>query len=176
MPLKNLLLKYKIGQWILTYYETENELQENFRNKLCNIIISDIEHKNTKYVSKHYLVYIIIIIAVYKIFKFLYRLTNDLADPITKMIVSTFSTEVETTYYVAPISKKDSVAKRSVIARGKLMNKWRNRCTLNKKFENKLQKKETNKKKENGMFIYTLVNTNEFWRYIDLSQVSWTYC
>lgn len=51
--LQDLLSKYKIGQRILTYYEKNNQLHEHFRNKLCDIIISDIENKNAKYVSKH---------------------------------------------------------------------------------------------------------------------------
>lgn len=83
-----------------------------------------------------------------------YRLTNDLADYISKMIVSTFPTEVTTTYYIPPISKKDSIAKKSVIARGKLMNMWRNRYTLNKKFEARLKKEENEKEENIGTFIY----------------------
>ncbi|XP_039302929.1 uncharacterized protein LOC113005941 [Solenopsis invicta] len=116
--LKDLLLKYKIGQQILNYYERENQLQENFRNKLCDIIINDIENKNAK-------------------------LTNDLAECLSKNIINTFPTEVATTY------EKNSVIKKSMVARGKLMNMWRNRCTLYKKFETKL-KKEENEKENNA--------------------------
>lgn len=66
MPLKDLLLKYKIGQRILTYYETKNQLQENFRNKLCDIVISDIESKNIKYTFfKHYFVNILLLLQLF---------------------------------------------------------------------------------------------------------------
>jgi hypothetical protein len=86
--------------------------------------------------------------------RIVHRITNGLADHISKMIVSTFPTEVSRTYYIPPISKKDSFTKKSIIARGKLMNMWRNRCTLNKKFKVTLKKEETEKEeveeKENG--------------------------
>lgn len=65
------------------------------------------------------------------------------------MIVSIFPTEVSTTYYTAPISKKDSPTRKSVISRGKLMNMWRNRCTLRRKLEDR-KKDET--EKEDGNF------------------------
>lgn len=81
------------------------------------------------------------------------------------MIVSVFPTEVESTYYVAPISKKDSITKKSVIARGKLINKWRNRCTLNKKFKTKLKKEENIEREvqeEDGRFIYININNHCF--------------
>lgn len=58
--LKDLLLKYKIGQQILNYYERENQLQENCRNKLCDIIINDIENKNAKYVFKYFILFLLI--------------------------------------------------------------------------------------------------------------------
>lgn len=49
VSLKQLLLQYKIGQRILTYYEKENELQDNLRNKLCDIIITDVEDRDITY-------------------------------------------------------------------------------------------------------------------------------
>lgn len=81
-----------------------------------------------------------------------YRLTNDVAKYLCIKIVAAFPTEVATTYYVPPISKKDSVTKKSVVARGKLINMWRNRSTLNKKFESRLQKEESIEE-ENSMFF-----------------------
>lgn len=46
MSLTRLLLQYKIGQRILMYYEKENELTENLRNKLCDAIITDIDDRD----------------------------------------------------------------------------------------------------------------------------------
>lgn len=51
------------------------------------------------------------------------------------MIVATFPSEVSSTYYVPPIKKKDSVLKKSVPARGKIITMWRNRTFANKKLE-----------------------------------------
>lgn len=84
-------------------------------------------------------------------FHFLCRLTNDLADCISEMIVSIFPTEVVTTYYVPPTSKKDSVTRKSIISRGKLINMWRNRHALNRKFEARI-KKENSEREEPGNF------------------------
>lgn len=58
------------------------------------------------------------------------------------MIISIFPTEVSTTYYTPPVSKKNSVTNKSIIARGKLINMWRNRCTLKTKFERSIKKDE----------------------------------
>lgn len=51
------------------------------------------------------------------------------------MIVATFPSEVSSTYYVPPIKKKDSVLKKSVPARGKIITMWRN-CTFNIQIKN----------------------------------------
>lgn len=52
------------------------------------------------------------------------------------MIVTEFPSEVTSTYYTSPIKKKDSVLKKSIPARGKVISMWRNRLFVNKKLEN----------------------------------------
>lgn len=51
------------------------------------------------------------------------------------MIVAEFPSEVSSTYYISPIKKKDSLLKKSIPARGKVISMWRNRLFANKKLE-----------------------------------------
>lgn len=52
------------------------------------------------------------------------------------MIVDEFPSEVSSTYYIPPIKKKDSILKKSIPTRGKIITMWRNRTFANKKLEN----------------------------------------
>lgn len=69
------------------------------------------------------------------------------------MIISIFPTEVPTTYYVPPISKKDSAKRKSVIACGKLINMWRNRNTLKRKLEGRIKKEKIEKEKHGKFYV-----------------------
>lgn len=60
-PLKNLLCKYNIGKTILSYYETEKNLEQYFRNKLCDIIVTDMENRDEKYVLYYFNLYFIML-------------------------------------------------------------------------------------------------------------------
>ncbi|KYN04942.1 hypothetical protein ALC62_04175, partial [Cyphomyrmex costatus] len=63
-------------------------------------------------------------------------LNNEIAEKIARLIVADFPTEVTSTYYVSPIRKKESPIKKSIPARGKLLNLWRNRTMAIKKLKN----------------------------------------
>lgn len=54
-------------------------------------------------------------------------MTNDLAEKISVMIIETFPNEAKETYFTPPIKKKNSVKKKSIPSRGKLMTMWRNK-------------------------------------------------
>lgn len=54
-------------------------------------------------------------------------MTNDLAEEISVMIIKIFPNEAKETYFSSPIKKKNSVTKKSVSSRGKLMAMWRNK-------------------------------------------------
>jgi len=78
-------------------------------------------------------------------------LSNESAEKIASLIVADFPTEVSSTYYVPPIRKKDSILKKSIPARGKLLNLWRNRTLAIKKFENSIKiTHSTSDSSENG--------------------------
>lgn len=71
------------------------------------------------------------------------------------LIVADFPSEVSSTYYIPPIKKKDSVIKKSIPARGKLINQWRNRVSGIKKLENSMKiAASANDSDENGEIIY----------------------
>lgn len=72
-------------------------------------------------------------------------MTNELGEHISKMIVQTFPCETAETYYVPPIKKKDSVHKKSIISRGKLMSMWRNRQFKNNQLLKRMKKESANK-------------------------------
>lgn len=65
-----------------------------------------------------------------------YSFGNEVAKRIANKIVAEFPSEVSSTYYISPIKKKDSVLKKSIPARGKIISMWRNRSFANKKLEN----------------------------------------
>lgn len=66
-------------------------------------------------------------------------LNNESAEKIANLIVADFPTEVSSTYYVPPIKKKHSLIQRSIPARGKLVNAWRNRTLASRKFDNAME-------------------------------------
>ncbi|XP_024869413.1 uncharacterized protein LOC112453094 [Temnothorax curvispinosus] len=117
-PLKDLLMESMIGKEILASFEQNNFVHDKHRNKLCHIIITDLENRSIS-------------------------LNNALADTIVTMIIKTFPSEAANTYYIPPIAKKDSSSNKSIPARGKLMSMWRNRQCQYKK----LQVKVTNEAK-----------------------------
>lgn len=63
------------------------------------------------------------------------RKSNDLFEKISYNIVKDFPTECHSTYYVPPVSKKNSLNKKSIPARGKLVNMWRNREYEDRKYK-----------------------------------------
>lgn len=71
-----------------------------------------------------------------------YRRNNEICNKISNLIVKDFPTECQSTYYVPPISKKYSLNKKSIPARGKLVNMWRNRDYENKKIEKQIDDDE----------------------------------
>ncbi|XP_071580336.1 uncharacterized protein [Temnothorax nylanderi] len=107
-PLKDLLMESMIGKEILASFEQNNLVHDKYRNKLCHIIITDLENRSIS-------------------------LNNALADMIVTMIINTFPSEAANTYYIPPIAKKDSSSNKSIPARGKLMSMWRNRQSQYKK-------------------------------------------
>jgi len=84
-----------------------------------------------------------------------YRRNNELCDKISNLIVKDFPTECQSTYFVPPISKKFSLNNKSIPARGKLVNMWKNRDYENKKSEkqNQNQSDSENDNNEEGKII-----------------------
>lgn len=58
------------------------------------------------------------------------RLTNDDFDSISDDIIKVFPKEVKETYYILPIRKCNSKDNRSSVARGKLVDKYKNKITF----------------------------------------------
>ncbi|XP_018371215.1 PREDICTED: uncharacterized protein LOC108766426 [Trachymyrmex cornetzi] len=117
-PLKDLLMESMMGNEILASFRKNNFIYDIHRNKMCHIIVTDLENRSI-------------------------RLDNALADMIVKMIVDIFPSESAKTYYIAPIAKKDSFNNKSIPARGKLMSTWRNRQCQYKKLQLKVRLEET---------------------------------
>ncbi|CAH0553157.1 unnamed protein product [Brassicogethes aeneus] len=101
--LNTLLQTTVLGNSVLKYYSTYKTLDQTHRNRLVDIIV------------KH-------------IFNFIVkcRLQHDHYNIITAKIISLFPGEHSQIYYVPAIKKKESILKKSVLAKGKLVDKVKN--------------------------------------------------
>lgn len=68
------------------------------------------------------------------LFLLFFSLTNDDFHHLAEAIVKEFPTEAVATYYIPAISKKLSRVGKSVISRGKLVDKYRNKIRELKRF------------------------------------------
>lgn len=91
---------------------------------------------------------------LYQMIHFTFRLTNEIAETIGNMIVAEFPSEVASTYYIPPIKKKDSIFKKSIPARGKIISMWRNRTYQNRKLDYVTKKRESEPSTSNGKAFY----------------------
>lgn len=57
-------------------------------------------------------------------------LTNDNFEQLATQIVELFPNECAESFYVPPVKKKDSRTHKSGISKGKLVDKYRNKCTF----------------------------------------------
>ncbi|XP_066595383.1 uncharacterized protein [Prorops nasuta] len=101
--IKELLKKTSEGRIILSYYKTNKILDRKTRNILVETVISTIINDLQG------------------------RLKNSDFQQLAREIITLFPTENPDTYYIAPIPKKLSKTKKSVTARGKLVDKYRNK-------------------------------------------------
>lgn len=106
--LKNLLNNHIIGRAILLKYEKTNSIDNKDRNNLCDIIVCQFLNEGK-------------------------RLNNSTISILADKIVEIFKEEKRSTYYVSPISKRKSRHNKPEIARGKLIDKHRNKLTIIKK-------------------------------------------
>ncbi|CAH0562887.1 unnamed protein product [Brassicogethes aeneus] len=101
--LKTLLSTSPLGNSILKYYETNGQLDNTRRNRLVDIMI--------KHLYNHIL---------------RRRLNHSDYNKLSAKIISLFSKESIGVYYVPAIRKADSPTGKSILARGKLVDKCRN--------------------------------------------------
>uniref|UniRef100_A0A1Y1LUZ3 SAM domain-containing protein n=1 Tax=Photinus pyralis TaxID=7054 RepID=A0A1Y1LUZ3_PHOPY len=101
--LKTLLCTSVFGSEILEYYNKNKFLDMKRRNKLTEIIIKHV----FDYVAK-------------------YRLTPEDYNVLASKIITLFPKETASTYYVPAIRKRDSITRKPILARGKLVDKCRN--------------------------------------------------
>ncbi|KAB0805329.1 hypothetical protein PPYR_02299, partial [Photinus pyralis] len=101
--LRTLLQTTPMGSSILKYYQQHNILDHTRRTRLVDIII------------KHMYSYII-----------KNRMKHEEYNQVAAKIISLFPRECLGTYYVPPIRKSESIIGKSVLARGKLVDKVRN--------------------------------------------------
>ncbi|KAK5648037.1 hypothetical protein RI129_002929 [Pyrocoelia pectoralis] len=101
--LDTLLQTSPMGNSILKYYQTEKVLDNKRRNRLVDIIM------------KHLYTYII-----------KNRLRHEEYNKISAKIITLFPTEIMGIYYVPPIKKQYSTTGKSIVARGKLVDKLKN--------------------------------------------------
>lgn len=106
--LKNLLNSHIIGKAILLKYEKTKCIDNKDRNHLCDIIICHFLNEEK-------------------------RLNNSMISILAEKIIEIFEGEKRSTYYVSPIGKNKSCHNRPEIARGKLIDKHRNKLTLLRK-------------------------------------------
>ncbi|XP_031327937.1 uncharacterized protein LOC116159147 [Photinus pyralis] len=92
-----------MGSSVLNYYETNKQLDNIRRKRLIDIII------------KHIYTYIIT-----------NRLRHDEYNRLTAKIIDLFPNETTGTYYVPAIRERDSSINRSIMAKGKLVDKVKN--------------------------------------------------
>jgi len=106
--LKNLLNSHMLGKAILLKYEKTKYIDNKDRNHLCDIIICHFLNEEK-------------------------RLNNSTISILADKIVEIFKCEKRSTYFVSPIRKNKSRHNRPEIARGKLIDKHRNKLTMLRK-------------------------------------------
>jgi len=106
--LKNLLQNNIIGRAILLKYQKTKSIDNKDRNNLCDIIVCHFLNKGK-------------------------RLNNSTISILTDKIVEIFEGERRSTYYVSPIGKRKSRYNKPEIARGKLIDKHRNKLSFIRK-------------------------------------------
>lgn len=127
--MRNLLESHILGRAILTKYESKHSLENKDRNTLCEIIICHFLNQGK-------------------------RLTNELISILGDRLVEIFATEKKTTYFVSPITKKRARGNKPEIARGKLIDKHRNKLTILRRslgMSHKTVQKET-ERTSSGMY------------------------
>ncbi|KAB0790100.1 hypothetical protein PPYR_15581 [Photinus pyralis] len=108
LNLKELLLSNALGRVLLLKGQKNKKLTFADRNCLSEIIISYFLNKNIK-------------------------LDNSSISCLAEKIVEVFSDEKRETYYVSPITKRRSLTNKPITAKGKLIDKYRNRTYALKK-------------------------------------------
>jgi len=108
LDIKSILNTQIIGRAILLKYEKEKTIDNKDRNNLCNIIICYFLNEGK-------------------------RLNNTSLSVLADKIVHIFRGESKCTYYVSPIGKNKSRYNKPEIARGKLVDKHRNKLTMIRK-------------------------------------------
>ncbi|XP_071579910.1 uncharacterized protein [Temnothorax nylanderi] len=106
--LKDLLKSHIIGRAILLKFEKTKLIDNKDRNNLCDIIICHFLNENK-------------------------RLNNSTVGILADKIVEIFHEERRSTYYVSPIGKSQSRHNKPEVARGKLIDKYRNKLTMLRK-------------------------------------------
>lgn len=108
LDIKNLLNTRIIGRAILLKYEKENIIDNKDRNYLCDIIICHFLNEGK-------------------------RLNNASLSVLVDKIIYIFRGESRSTYYVSPIGKNKSHYNKPEVARGKLVDKHRNKLAMIRK-------------------------------------------
>jgi len=108
LDIKSILNTQIIGRAILLKYEKQKTIDNKDRNNLCNIIICYFLNEGK-------------------------RLNNTSLSVLADKIVDIFRGESKSTYYVSPIGKNKSRYNKPEIARGKLVDKHRNKMTIIRK-------------------------------------------
>lgn len=94
-----------VGRTILNKYRAKFTLDAKDRNVICDIIISHFLNRS-------------------------FKLSNECLSILANKVVALFSaSEKRITYYVSPVSKKNSRRNKPEVARGKLVDKHRNKLT-----------------------------------------------
>lgn len=106
--LKGLLKNHIIGRAILLKFEKTKLIDNKDRNHLCDIIICYFLNEKK-------------------------RLNNSTISILADKIVEIFQGEKRSTYYVSPIGKSRSRHNRPEVAKGKLIDKHRNKLTMLRK-------------------------------------------
>ncbi|KAL0098934.1 hypothetical protein PUN28_020842 [Cardiocondyla obscurior] len=102
ISVKNILSKNLQGQAIIKSYKLSKFLTRKSRNLIVDIILTELMNEAS-------------------------RLTNEDFQHIAEAIVKDFPTENISTYFIPAIPKKLSRVGKSIISRGKLVDKYRNR-------------------------------------------------
>jgi hypothetical protein len=102
--LRTVLEEDVLGRAILSKHVRNLPITNRDRNSLCEIIVTHFLNKSCK-------------------------LNNDLLSRIADQIVSIIPTEKKTTYFISPIKKRLSRLHKPEVAKGKLVDKHRNKLT-----------------------------------------------